>query len=54
MSQNQAAWLDGAGQQLRVGSADMPQVAPGKVLVRNHAVAINPVDCVCNIMLQWE
>lgn len=45
MSQNQAVWLDAPGKRLRVGPAEMPKVAPGKVLVRTRALAINAIDC---------
>lgn len=45
MAQNQAAWLDAPGKGLRVDSAEMPKVTPGSILVRNRAVAINPLDC---------
>ena len=42
---NQAAWLDGPGQLLRVGPADMPKAGAGEIVIRNRAVAINPVSC---------
>lgn len=42
---NQAAWLDAIGQPLRVGSADMPKAREGEIVVRNRAIAINPVSC---------
>lgn len=44
MAVNHAAWLDGKGQKLRVGPAAMPIPGPGEVVVRNRAVAVNPVD----------
>jgi NADPH:quinone reductase-like Zn-dependent oxidoreductase len=44
-SQNQAAWLDKAGTPLRVGDAPMPTPGPGELVIKNAAVAINPLDC---------
>ena len=44
MAQNQAAWLDGAQAKLRVGDLDMPKADADRVIVRNHVVAVNPVD----------
>ena len=44
MAQNQAAWLDGVGHKFRVADIPMPKAAPGRVIVRNHAIAANPVD----------
>ncbi|KAK4499172.1 hypothetical protein PRZ48_009685 [Zasmidium cellare] len=41
---NQAAWLDGKAQKLRVAPADIPKPGPDDVVIKNHAVAINPVD----------
>lgn len=43
-SENQAAWLDGAAKELRVASAEMPKAGEDEVVIRNHAVAVNPVD----------
>ena len=43
-SNNQAAWLDGAGQKLRVAESSMPKAAPGTVVVKNKFIAVNPVD----------
>ena len=45
MVSNQAAWLDGPNQALRVGPADMPQAGEGEVVIRNRAVAVNPISC---------
>jgi NADPH:quinone reductase-like Zn-dependent oxidoreductase len=42
---NQAAWLDGKGEKLRVGEADLPKAESGDIVVKNFAVAVNPVDC---------
>ncbi|KAI9670380.1 MAG: hypothetical protein M1817_004423 [Caeruleum heppii] len=54
---NQAAWLDGAGQKLRVGPAGVTEPGPTELLVRNHAVAINPADWIVQdtgmIIKQW-
>ncbi|KAK4500628.1 hypothetical protein PRZ48_008817 [Zasmidium cellare] len=44
MPQNQAAWLHGAKQPLKVDDIPMPKAGPGRLVVRNHAVAANPVD----------
>ncbi len=57
MHKNQAAWLPGKFQPLSV--ADAPYTAPGEheVVVRNHAVAVNPVDwykqALGDFMFQW-
>ncbi|OAP55386.1 hypothetical protein AYL99_10359 [Fonsecaea erecta] len=42
--ENNAAFLDGPGQRLRVGSASIRRPGAGEILVKNHAVAINPID----------
>ncbi|CAI6333971.1 unnamed protein product [Periconia digitata] len=42
---NQAAWLTKAGRPLEVGEAPMPTAGPGEIVVKNAAVAINPLDC---------
>ncbi|KAK3298767.1 chaperonin 10-like protein [Chaetomium fimeti] len=43
--QNQAAWLTAAkAKPLRVGPAPYPTPGPGQIVIRNGAVAINPVD----------
>lgn len=44
MATNEAAWLDGAGKQLRVAEAPMPKADSDRVVIRNKAIAINPVD----------
>lgn len=41
---NQAAWLDGKGKTLRVADADLPKPTADEVVIKNHAIAINPVD----------
>ena len=43
--QNQAAWLTEANNPLKVGEAPMPTAGPGEIIVKNAAVAINPLDC---------
>lgn len=42
---NQAAWLSKAGTTLEVGPAPMPTAGTNEIVVKNHAVAINPLDC---------
>lgn len=41
---NQAAYLDGKGKTFRVGSAEVPKPKDTEVVIKNHAIAINPVD----------
>ncbi|KAF2825806.1 GroES-like protein [Ophiobolus disseminans] len=43
--QNRAAFLDAAGTPLRIGDAPMPTAGPGEIVIKNAAVAINPLDC---------
>jgi NADPH:quinone reductase-like Zn-dependent oxidoreductase len=42
---NEAAWLHQANTSLVVGEAPMPTAGPNEIVVRNHAIAINPLDC---------
>lgn len=42
---NRAAWLHKAGEPLQVGDAQMPTAGQGEIVVKNAAVAINPLDC---------
>ncbi|KAH6698466.1 chaperonin 10-like protein [Leptodontidium sp. MPI-SDFR-AT-0119] len=42
---NQAAWLVNAGEPLLVSDAPLPTPGPGEMVVKNGAVAINPIDC---------
>lgn len=44
MSVNQAAWLTKADSPLQVLPAPMPIPGPHEIIVRNFAVAINPLD----------
>lgn len=44
MASNTAAWLRKAGTPLEVGDAPMPTVGPNELVIRNAAVAINPLD----------
>lgn len=41
---NQAAWLVKAGEPLQVGDAPMPIPGRNELVVRNAAIAINPLD----------
>ncbi|KAF2502636.1 putative quinone oxidoreductase, partial [Lophium mytilinum] len=45
MVSNQAAWLHKANTSLVVGEAPMPTAGPDELVVKNAAVAINPLDC---------
>lgn len=42
---NQAAWIPEAKGKLEVKEAPMPKAGKGEVVIKNHAVAVNPVDC---------
>jgi NADPH:quinone reductase-like Zn-dependent oxidoreductase len=44
MASNKAAFLDGVGARLSVRDAPMPTAAAGRVVIKNKAVAVNPVD----------
>ncbi|KAK3691606.1 hypothetical protein LTR37_018561 [Vermiconidia calcicola] len=44
MPENRAAWLDATGQKLRVGQSELPKPGAGDIVVRNYAVAVNPLD----------
>jgi len=41
---NQAAWLRKANTPLEVGNAPLPKAGAGEIVVKNAAVAINPLD----------
>lgn len=45
MSVNKAAWLVKANSPLEVGEAPLPTAGPGEIVVKNAAIAINPLDC---------
>jgi NADPH:quinone reductase-like Zn-dependent oxidoreductase len=43
---NQAAWItEPKGNPLQVKEAPMPTAAKGQVVIKNKAIAVNPVDC---------
>ncbi|CAG8896703.1 unnamed protein product [Penicillium egyptiacum] len=42
---NLAAWLIKAGSPLQVGDAPLPTAGPGELVIKNAAIAINPLDC---------
>jgi hypothetical protein len=42
---NQAAWLIKADTPLKVDAAPLPSAGPGELVVKNAAIAINPLDC---------
>ena len=44
MSSNKAAWITGRGQPLKVDTASYPTPGHGEIVVKNAAVAVNPVD----------
>ena len=44
-SKNQAAWLQKANTPLEVGDAPLYKAGAGEIVVKNAAVAINPLDC---------
>lgn len=43
-AKNQAAYLIKADTPLEVRDAPMPSAGPGEIVVKNHAIAINPLD----------
>jgi NADPH:quinone reductase-like Zn-dependent oxidoreductase len=44
ITKNEAAYLDEPGAPLVVREAPFPKAGPGEIVVRNAAIAINPVD----------
>ncbi|KAL9044622.1 MAG: hypothetical protein Q9214_002253 [Letrouitia sp. 1 TL-2023] len=44
-SENQAAWLQKVNTPLEVGDAPLPTAGAREIVVKNAAVAINPLDC---------
>ncbi len=57
METNLAAWLTKQKTPLKVGPAPLRALAGNEVLIRNHAVAINPVDwimqCIPKLITPW-
>ncbi|MFD2415186.1 zinc-binding alcohol dehydrogenase family protein [Amycolatopsis pigmentata] len=57
MPQNTALWLPKRGAALEVGPAPFTEPGPGEVVVRVHAVAMNPIDTIpgiaYRIVLPW-
>lgn len=43
--QNHAAYLLNPSTSLQIGLASLPKAGPGEIVVKNAAVAINPLDC---------
>ncbi len=52
---NQAAWQCAPGHPLRIGVSDLPQPAANEILIRNAAIAINPIDWILQeiALLPW-
>src|ERR1700748_2533769 len=50
MPKNMAAWAVALQQTLVVTDAPYTEPADGEVVVRNHAVAVNPVDWIIPVM----
>ena len=52
---NSAAWQPRVGMPLEVGPAEMPVPGENEILVRNRAIAINPVDWILqdNAIFPW-
>ena len=44
MPSNEAAWLVAKHSPLQVREAPYPEPGAGEIVVKNHAVAVNPVD----------
>ena len=50
---NQAAWIPAStGKSFKVDSAPYPKPAPDEVIIKNAAVAINPVDWKIQVSLR--
>ncbi|GAA2703404.1 zinc-binding alcohol dehydrogenase family protein [Actinoplanes palleronii] len=49
MPTNTAAWIPARNGTLAVGPAPYPTPGPDQILIRNHAVAINPLDWVIQV-----
>ncbi|KAI9813397.1 MAG: hypothetical protein M1827_004071 [Pycnora praestabilis] len=52
MPSNQGAWLTGKGNPLSIEPAPLPDPESNQILIKNHAVAINPVDWAMQLMGQ--
>lgn len=52
---NQAAWQHAPGELLRIDVADLPPLAANELLIRNAAIAINPLDWILQdtALLPW-
>jgi hypothetical protein len=51
---NQAAWQKAPGQPLRIGVTALPHLAANEILIRNAAIAINPLDWILqDALLPW-
>ena len=52
---NQAALQCATGHPLRIGVADLPELAANEILIRNAAIAINPIDWILQeiALLPW-
>lgn len=44
MASNTAAWLDGKDARLRVAESPLPKAGADEIVVKNFAIAVNPVD----------
>ncbi len=49
-TKNQALWLSAKRGSLQIGPAPVPAPGANEILVRNHAVAVNPVDRLLPVM----
>lgn len=57
MPENHAAWLVAKQTPLEVKAAPYTAPRPDEIVVRNHAIAINPIDwikqCSGNMLFSW-
>ena len=44
MASNKVAFLDKAGNPFRIAEAPIPSPGPNEIVVKNHAIALNPLD----------
>jgi NADPH:quinone reductase-like Zn-dependent oxidoreductase len=49
MPANTAAWIPARNRPLQVGPAPRTAPGPDQIVIRNHAIAINPVDWVIQV-----